>query len=173
MAIFIDSEQQYYIGILFGKYDDCYSGHFLLPSNHAVRWLDGFLTAATRLLIDLMVLCMAGAAAERLLGPREIFNAFFFALAVTSVLVAIPYLVVGPLMLRRSRRRFRGIELRCLNDLSRRMYVFPLMVLVLVALSMIFMPSSSGNDVCLFVLPLCPMFIGLAFAVWYYSRPAK
>ena len=171
MAIFIDSQQKHYIGILYVRDDGIYSGKFVMPSNRAVQRLDKFLMPTTYLLGALLGLCLVVFAIELTIGPPEFFNYFFAATAWAGVVVAIPYLGIGPLILSRTRRELRNVKLRCLHDLSRRMYVLPLVDSLLVASSIAFMPVfSPAKDAFFYLLFFGPIFIGLTFAVVNYSR---
>lgn len=170
MAIFIDSQKRHYIGILYVRDDDIYSGNFVLPSPRAVRWLDKLLLPMTYLLSFVLVVCVVAFAIELALGPLEFFNYFFAATSAIGIAVMIPYLFIGPLILSRTRRDYQKIRLRCLTDLSMRMYLLPLMIVTLVAASVIFMPAFSFPEDGMFhVVVLGPIFIGLLFAVLNYS----
>ncbi len=174
MAIFVDSDDRHFIGILYSRDGDRYSGNFVMASSRTVRLLNRIVVPLSLVLCLLVGLCFLAFAVERVVGPEEFFNFFFAAMAGIGCLVAIAYMAVGPLLLRRGKKRLARAKLQCLGNLSRWMYLLPLVNLVLVALAVGFMPAFSlAADGVFMLLILGPIFAGLVLAVIRYSAPLR
>ena len=164
MAVFIDSCGEGYIGIIYSRDGDCYSGNFVSASSKTIN----FLRLVFPILIkvtgySILVVFMIGMI-KTLLGEIELLNDILVAFFLFGTSLAV-VTSIGMVFLSRSKKNFQKHRLTCLNNLSQQIYLFMLYDVLLTIFAGIF-----GVGLIFEIIYVSPIVIGCFFAIWRYRQ---
>ena len=166
MAIFTDSNGKHLIGIIYSRSGDRYSGNFVAVHPRQVKFITAVLPSLARFLLVLGSVCLLANISKLVVGDEESFNYFFAAISMVGCVVAVACLVVGPIMVSRTKVRLRDVVLECNERLSRQMYIAAFLDIALILVSVLSMPAISfAADGMFALITLGPILGALAFAV--------
>lgn len=165
MALFIDRNGEYYIGVLYFKNNEDYSGNFVKPSRNVVDFISRIVSIGIYILLVLVALCLFGRVWISFVGRSEIVGTLGLVSFAIACILAFLYLIALPITLSHSKRYYENIKLTCRRRVSREMYLFPLLFALLMIFGLMCQPNFSVSAVGATFLAL----YGLVLAVFLWG----
>jgi hypothetical protein len=174
MAFFIDRYSQRYIGVLYLKNDDAYSGNFIAISERTFQ----IMLKCNRILRKLMIMVICAALIlfcfQKTVYSPEIFSSeildwIYVILGGVVCAVSVIYFACGSLWLSRKKTKLTWQKLRCLSTQSVGIYSLAFWMFAAMIVDMVLWAGIQNQSVLMIFFGLFPMICALVATI-YYSR---
>ncbi|WP_211462078.1 hypothetical protein [Collimonas silvisoli] len=175
MAVFKDKNGQHYLGAIYLKSENYYSGNFLPISERNIRFALSFSKFFIRICLLSLVLSALGFVIKLFNNEAEIANYLLAFIGFVIALISVFYFIVGPVILSRKKTSLSRKEMVCLRPESTLLYVTTSLAAfaLMIDTSFLIYPDFRLNDFVLLLFTLIPIMGVSGLAAYLYSKKIR